>query len=244
MRPDYFKQIFPATEIKRQTPCGARDEGARKLTLCFRGVSNRRSHSEMHSSSRYPAPHVFSLSPPSPPGPPQSLLGTTAATYPSAPALQAVQLPEGATSNPSLRCGVAPGPPPALLHTHTRGARRAGQPPARLRDGVPRQAAAALPSKERSATAAGPWADASPPRPDGPAVARPSRRPGGPRYGVAQQGSRRGNARPREAPGRAWNGADRRAALEAPAPRISFSPQTHSAMGASRRREAGGEVKV
>lgn len=35
---------------------------------------------------------------------------------------------------------MAPGPPPALLHTHTRGARRAGQPPARLRDRVPRQA--------------------------------------------------------------------------------------------------------
>lgn len=140
MRPHYFKQIFPATEIKRQTPCGARDEGARKLTLCFRGVSNSRSHSEMHSSSRCPAPHVFALSPPSPPGPPQSLLGTAAATYPSAPALQAVQLPEGATSNPGLRCGVVPGPPPALLHTHTRGACRAGQPPARLRDGVPSQA--------------------------------------------------------------------------------------------------------
>lgn len=39
-------------------------------------------------------------------------------SQPSAPALQVVRLPEGATSDPGLRCGGVPGPPPALLYRY------------------------------------------------------------------------------------------------------------------------------
>lgn len=115
---------------------------------------------------------------------------------------------------------------PASRHAEPprRGLRAGGVPP-----GGPRAAALIHPRRR-----------VPPPPPPAPLGRRPAvppgrspaaRRLGGPRYGVPQRGSRRGNARPREARGRARNGAGPRAALEAPAPRISFSPRTRSAPG-------------
>lgn len=205
----------------------------------------RRCTAPPHNLLQPPPPAVPAVPCVRPP-PLQPLPGTPAAAFPSAPAPLSRPAPRGATADPrpqvrrglrgrhrpsSTGTAAAPRSPaepvaPASRHAEPprRGLRAGGVPP-----GGPRAAALIHPRRR-----------VPPPPPPAPLGRRPAvppgrspaaRRLGGPRYGVPQRGSRRGNARPREARGRARNGAGPRAALEAPAPRISFSPRTRSAPG-------------
>lgn len=257
-QPRYFKQIFPATQLKRQTPCGGWDEDARDLPLRCCGASNPRSYTEMHSPSPMPRITRVCFSPPIPPSPPGPGL-YIAHLRPLSPSPPSPPAPRGGslTSWPQVRCvsraatGLAPQaqavPPltqpslsrrPAATPTPWRGPRAGGDPP-----GSPPGDSSPLERLSRHRRRALSRRLATPPRQPGRSPPVPAaRRLGGPRYGVPQRGGCRGNARPKEARGRARNGAGQRSALEAPAPRISFSPRTRSALGISRRREADGEV--
>lgn len=75
MRPPCFKHIFPATEIKRQTPCGARAEDARAAPPFLWGIKLTPVPIRRCTvPPRCPASHVFASAPlrPSPPPHPVS----------------------------------------------------------------------------------------------------------------------------------------------------------------------------
>lgn len=158
MRCHYFKHIFPAAETKSQTPCCAWAGDGGTLPLGFSGASNTVSTPRCADPPRRLASHVLALAPP-------GLSHHSVHGQPPTPQPEPSGFPEAA-SDPTLRCGVAPGLPPALL----RKQEHRGSP----------EEPVALASRHLD-PALGSFRIRGPASPASPAAARPSPRLGDPR---------------------------------------------------------------